>query len=643
MEFKEKYLKYKEKYISLKRDIMTQGDNIKQMGYLLKKQTFKNQIGGVDSYYDLTDKKLYCFSDEEGGNPFILDNSFDTDEKGIFKELNADFDFSNGIITEFKKENVAFAFLGDLLDNSKYSIRLLERYIRLKNRIPKRVILIGGNRDFNKIRMGIELFCHDPTKEGLDKLPWHNTFNLKELILRIQNPAYNFVFRDNTVPEYLKNVKLWDGAIATLEANYNKSFHDRLDTMFKKTKGINAFGDCGYTFIVDELNEMFGLPDGSKLKKNDEISAKIICIVQMIMSFNWEGSELPQYLSQFNGLYINYLKNCHVISVFNIGEKFGILSHSGYPKKLTYPFGYDADNAEMNFQKSSLVNVIANIEKEKILLIEQVQAKKNNMYAYDTDYMINKFVHLTAGTTFENTKGAKASNSPVVWGQTTQTNQRTDIKLQIKGGNGYNSWIEKDVANENKFYVDDETEDIISYNIFGHAPQFFNPTLYRKTAGNTLHVNLDISKIEAHGGNSNSSNNYSFAFFVIDSSSDKLIGRIKFPDATKVFPFPKDAIVNKIKEINSVPKPSGNPEADAAANEALAKLNAEKSEIITYINKSCAYMDDGALAYNNKVHYYNIDINNDVFDLSLNSNIPELSLKVSSFPPMDFTRYVYSS
>jgi hypothetical protein len=112
-----------------------------------------------------------------------------------------------------------------------------------------------------------------------------------------------------------------------------------------------------------------------------------------------------------------------------------------------------------------LVGCNANIEKEKMLLIDQVQAKKNNMYASDTDYMINKFVHLTAATTFDNNKGAKSSNSPVVWAQLLQTNQRTDIKAQIKGGNSHNSWIENDFANENKFYVNDETEDIISYNI----------------------------------------------------------------------------------------------------------------------------------------------------------------------------------
>jgi hypothetical protein len=614
MDFKGKYLKYKLKYTQLK-----------------KIQNSYSQSGGVESIYDLTGKRLYCYSDEEGGNPFILS---DGDEKGIFAQLDADFIFDNGLISGFKKPDTALAFLGDLLDNSRFSIRLLEKYIRLKTENPARVILIGGNRDFNKIRMGIELFCLDKSKSGLDILPWHGTNNTAELIARLQNPACNLTFRDNRVPEYLKNVKLWDGAIGALERVWNSSFHDR----------INAFGDCGYTFIVDELNEMFGLPDGSKLKKNDELTAKIICVIQMVMSFNWESHEIPPYLNFFNGLYIKYLEQCHVISIFNIGEKFGILSHSGYPKKLTYPFGYDADNAAMNFQKGSLMSVIPKIESEKVELIRQVQDKKMNMYAYDVDFMINKFVHLTAGTTFENPAGAKASNSPVVWGQLTQTNARTDIKAQYKGGEGFRGWIEKDVVNDNKLYVVDETTDIISYNIFGHAPQFFNPTVFRRTAGNTLHVNLDISKIEANNDNSNSANNYSFAFLYIDGTgTDRILGRIKFPDATAVYPHARDALVNKIKEINGLPKPAADGADAGALAEVSARLNAEKKTFMQSIYKSNAYLDDGAFAFAGKVHYYNIPIDGNIIDVSLGSNIPETSLKVASYPPLDFTKYLYTA
>ena len=49
----DKYLKYKDKYINL-----------------------KNQIGGLSkTFYDLTGKTLYCFSDIEGSNPFKMCNN----------------------------------------------------------------------------------------------------------------------------------------------------------------------------------------------------------------------------------------------------------------------------------------------------------------------------------------------------------------------------------------------------------------------------------------------------------------------------------------------------------------------------------------------------------------------------------------
>jgi hypothetical protein len=267
------------------------------------------------------------------------------------------------------------------------------------------------------------------------------------------------------------------------------------------------------------------------------------------------------------------------------------------------------------------------------------------MYSYDADYVINKFVHLTAGTTFDNPEGAKASNSPVVWGQLTQTNQRPEIKVQIKGGSGFRSWIDKDLNEADKLFVNDDDGSIISYNIFGHAPQFFNPTLFRKSAGSTLHVNLDISKIEANNTNSNASNNYSFAFLYIDGSGvDKIIGRIKLPEPTTLFPYPKDAIVNKIKEINTLPIPIGVPDKDAELAENITKLNGEKAEINSYVNKGNAIMDETTLAFitANPIHYYNINVTNDPIDISLNSNIPETPIKVQSFPPIDFTKYLFS-
>ena len=62
MDFKGKYLKYKLKYTQLK-----------------KIQNSYSQSGGVESIYDLTGKRFYCYSDEEGGNPFISLNNISAD------------------------------------------------------------------------------------------------------------------------------------------------------------------------------------------------------------------------------------------------------------------------------------------------------------------------------------------------------------------------------------------------------------------------------------------------------------------------------------------------------------------------------------------------------------------------------------
>jgi len=631
MSFYEKYLKYKEKYLQL-----------------------KAQIGGAECCYNLTGKNVYFFSDEESGAPFRFDGA-QPNSKGVDSQLNRDFVFEDGLIADFKNDHVALAFLGDLLDNGEYSIRALEKYIELKNRYPTRVILIGGNRDFNKIRMGIELFFEDSSKRGLDKLPWNGTTNITTLIARLNSPAYsNMTFRENKIPDYLQKATLWNTitdidatGTSVLERDYNNvatPFHSRLDAMFRKTKGVG-----GYKFIVDELNKLF---PGSGLVVANETTAKIVCLFQMVMAFNWDPEELPEYLRRFNGLYINYLEQSHVISVFNINDKVGVLSHSGIPqkttkpnytdeKKLTYPFGYNWNNPSMNFKAGTLRDVIRGIEKEKVSLISEVNNKKTNKYEVgahkgiyaSTHNLIDKFIHLTAATTFKDNKyGARSENSPVVWGLPISTNQRTDINLLV-GGNVFNSWTNEDSKKYNKMYVDNQGGQNISYNIFGHTPQYFNPTAWRDT--HTLHVNLDVSKIEANTTNNNSSNNYSFAFFYINRTdgAESLLGRIKFPVipdpadgnlASLVLPYPKETLKNN--------KKVGDPEY---IDPALVKAK---------IYNGCAYIDEGAIRFikENPIHYYNVVLPPGRIDISLNHNVIDAPIKCINYPPADFTKYLSS-
>ena len=326
----DKYLKYKNKYISLK----NQRESLKNQKESLKNQreSLKNQLGGSSNrtYYDLTGKTLYCFSDIEGGNPFKMCND----------ELKENFIFENGLIVDLKKSNTGLAFLGDLLDNQIYSMRLLKIFNNLKEKYSDRVILLGGNRDFNKIRMGIELFIQDERGD----LPWTGTKNFDELKTRLS--TVKFKFRLDSVPEYLQNVGLWNKFIPDLLKLYPLGFVERLDGMFLQTLGISA----SYMFLLNELNEIYSLG----LTMKDELSAKIICTFEMIKSFNW--GNLPEYLKEYEGAYMKYLNNTHIIALFKINNKYGLLSHSGIPqntldgknnRKLSYPMGYDYEKIKI--------------------------------------------------------------------------------------------------------------------------------------------------------------------------------------------------------------------------------------------------------------------------------------------------------
>lgn len=50
-----------------------------------------------------------------------------------------------------------FIYGGDSQDKGAGDIRFIEMLLKLKNKHPKRVILIIGNRDVNKLRLSTEL------------------------------------------------------------------------------------------------------------------------------------------------------------------------------------------------------------------------------------------------------------------------------------------------------------------------------------------------------------------------------------------------------------------------------------------------------------------------------------------------------
>jgi len=209
---------------------------------------------------------------------------------------------------------------------------------------------------------------------------------------------------------------------------------------------------------------------------------------------------------------------------FKIGKEIGILSHGGMPlkfddidRKLTYPFGYNYQTFT-NPKQSSLVDILINIESEKMALVAECIQLKDKPYN-DNYPMIDKFVHLTASCEDKLFPQASSTYSPIIrTPKIDKINVIPDIKVKLSGG-GFQSWINNDKHILPAVLADGN--DIIHYNIFGHSPNYFNPIYNRQET--TLHVNLDVSKIDE--GLEDAS---SFAFLFITEKTTRLLGCIKF-------------------------------------------------------------------------------------------------------------------
>jgi hypothetical protein len=481
--------------------------------------------------YEFTD--VWFFSDEEGGNPFRFDE--DTPEQvlgqdmGVPEKMNAAFEMKErGFITGLKGET-GLVFLGDLVDNERYSLRLLKNMIKLKNEYKERVLLIGGNRDFNKIRIGFELFLQHPvTKE----VPWQaeGVVDAASLVGELSNP---YKFRSNVVPDYLKDVlKPWDdnmtkrGDKPGIEPVYNSGLiPDRVELLFAVTMGAG-----NGSFYSNEMIEMLGLPKDLSA----DVVAKLNCTIQMVMAFEWKG--LPKFLEQFNGLYIRYLRASHVIAHFQLGDKHGVVSHGGLPNKfdagkgavehrLTSPFGFKYTTPGFK-QVAGFRQIIEEIEAEKNKMCDAVDALRDigldeaDKNLYD---QIARYVHLTAGTVLPCDASSEAS--PIVGMQLyAPKTRRGDVSLQLGGAA---TWVWKQLlkVNADKSGKQVGPGTIFDYDIFGHAPQGFLPTAYRESK--TLYVNLDISKADAQ------TNTYSFAMLHLTDTINEFVGRVKLTDNAK--------------------------------------------------------------------------------------------------------------
>jgi hypothetical protein len=494
----------------------------------------------TDKVYDMKMEKQISIMDEiekKDGNDMVL--TTEDVKNSVVSIFTTDLSATDGIITNIG-EKVALAYTGDLFDNRPYSLRLLKAMIQLKESKSKndRVIIIGGNRDYNKLRLGIELFMVDKTRQH----PFQETTDRKLPSLKSLVERNDLQYVMTGVPEYLIHKK-WKSGINTLDLAMKDVYEEinadkRLENILGKSFGAK------YQAYTREVYDIFS----SELSRTAKKLNRLLSLLFMAMCFDWgennlvsetkidsTGKEVTdedgRRFNSMKGLIYRYMQLMHPVAYFDFGgstNKNGFLSHSGV-MDFTAPLGFNpgagTDKTDMTIIMQLLLD-----DKNK-LLVEYNRLKDNIKNIKDPNNYLTlvRYIGITAPPHDDHSIVTKGPGF---------TNNFKKLNLPIVGGSIYNKIFSHD--NYPMATFKDKYESInpvltlrleqqegqhVKYNIFGHQPNPFFPTVANE--GGTLNIGLDVCKNDF--GDALHNNNYSFAILLINKNDkDKFIGRTKF-------------------------------------------------------------------------------------------------------------------
>lgn len=513
----------------------------------------KNMRGGAfGGIYEFTNDndEIYFFSDLEGNMPDgIKELMFETTTLNGEKIFEMD---ETGIIEKPKSlENKVIVFTGDLIDRGEYSIRNLRRMLALKEKKVNegRVILLCGNRDTNKIRMYHE--CHIKAIEDNILRNKNEIITVTNIISKLKDIS---VTPDNLFTNKRENIAtiinitgiLKDLTIPnTDDPNFVDKYTDdisRIENMYLNTLGSpkqveNFKKEFKVLFRIDEIDEI-----GNEFE--DKITLlKFIAMMNMVMGKIWENNVLPKILEPYNGLYIKYLGQCHIMASITIGNKLCLVSHAGIPykEKVIRVIGDDsviAENEGSFYIPLEIGKVILPVQEHKIIndVATNIGTKKftrshyynidnicilnrrftefiNNKNTSETDY--KKYVAMSANCDIQSIDGTEFSAyaSPIV-------SRKNIEEVKDKKNLSLYEFIKKGALTTKV------------YNIFGHQPSGALPYISKKEEGRngvtitSYHIDLDISKVE----DNDISNKESYVYLKMTKDSDMLFGKT---DSTK--------------------------------------------------------------------------------------------------------------
>ena len=466
------------------------------------KRKSKRTRGGVGNgtgiYTDFAeDKELYFFSDLEGNMP-------DGIKTLMFDENDIPVSLDNKVIV----------FTGDLIDRGEYSIRNLQRMLALKYANPDNVILICGNRDVNKIRMYHE--CHikgiEDTVLNGDKDK--GIYAILDILQGIPNDASIFTNKLDAIKDII-DIKGINGT-GDVRPDFKEKYSDDISRITKMYS--NTFGSPRQIELFKaEFKVLFGINE-EYWKDKENTLLKFIAMMNMVMGKVWEKGALPAVLVPYNGLYIKYLQECHIMASITIGTKLCIVSHAGIP--------YDE---RQGFYIPTEIGIVPtptikeNTTKQYGELITTQTQRRNNPHYYKNSNI--KSLNTSFSAFIESIKGGYIRDNEEYKRYVAMSANCDDA---VKPYTAYASPIvsQKDLDEvKSKMSLDLDkfkTEEIIRvYNIFGHQPSGLLPYISRGGSKYSYHIDLDISRAE----DPNISNKVSYTYLKITDTEDMLFGR----------------------------------------------------------------------------------------------------------------------
>ena len=544
----------------------------------------KNMRGGaIGGNYVFTkdNDELYFFSDLEGNMPdgikeLMFETTTETNGKKIF-EMDA-----TGIIEKPKSlENKVIVFTGDLIDRGEYSIRNLKRMLALKECNMRRVILLCGNRDTNKIRMYRE--CHiqaiednifnnkniknideiltilklipikdpitepikDPITEPIkDPITEPITDPIKDPITEpitepITDPIKNPI-KDTTTTDLFTNTSEDIAKIINIQGIFDpkKDFAKIYTNDISRIKGMYS-DTLGSPKQVENFKKEFEVLFGIKGKEgkegneldDEETLLKFVAMMNMVMGKIWVEGVLPKILDPYNGLYIKYLQQCHIMASITIGDKLCFVSHAGIPYK---------NSDDIKAGTFYIPEKIGDISQPFFI------KKGINRYGYSEGFYTTAHYYLKGNINILNQDFTDFINS-ISRGY--RANEEDDKYYTYKkyvamsancdiakiGDIEYSAYASPIVSRKNIDEVKNIKNLILNklktkgtiigkvYNIFGHQPSGLLPYI-SKIVNNDItsyHIDLDISRAE----DNDYSNKESYVYLKITKDTDSLFGK----------------------------------------------------------------------------------------------------------------------